>query len=295
MKMFVNNEMDGVIKVLNNKANVSFIHSLGVSAIHVFESILTMDKTTFAKTIESLKISSQIADNLRHKSYTSFIFTPDYNNYTDQECHAELCYAKSLLLWGLITVLADQSIYGVINGGLKIRASHQSYKECSNILKLRNNWESSSCRMHFESGTRLGIGAFELFVSLFPTKMAKLLEFVGFSSNRELALRELNTSVGLIDGILYDVTSILLSVYHGFLEYFYGLGEGNFDFFNRSSKIWLSRTPNSAIVKIGLGIAQKITGNINQAIEHYTQCIQTEKYWTQLHFTCYWEMAWCYA
>ncbi|XP_074598326.1 tetratricopeptide repeat protein 39A-like isoform X2 [Brevipalpus obovatus] len=295
MKMFINNKMEEVLPILQEKSTSNMIYALGVAAVRFFEAILTLDKDYLHSTIEAFKYSAAFADSLRHKSYTSFIFTPNYDSYSDEECHAELCYAKSLLLWGLVTALEDQSIYGFINGALKIRASHQAYKECLNILKIKNSWESEISRMHFESGTRLGIGAFDLVISFFPTKMAKLLEFVGFNSDRDVALGELNQSVALVDGLLYDVTSILLSGYYGFLEYFYGLGEGDVDFFDRSSKIWLIRTPDSAIVKLGLGLREQIIGNPDKAIDFYLQCINGQTFWKQLNFACYWEMVWSYA
>lgn len=295
MKMFINNKMDEVLPILQEKSTSNMIYALGVAAVRFFEAILTLNKNYLQSTIEAFKYSAAFADSLRHKSYTSFLFAPNYESYTEEECHAELCYAKSLLLWGLVTVLEDQSIYGFINGALKIRASHQSYKECLNILKTKNNWQSEVSRMHFESGTRLGIGAFDLVVSFFPTKMAKLLEFAGFNSDRDIALNELNKSVALVDGLLYDVTSILLSGYYGFLEYFYGLGEGDVDFFDRSSKIWLVRTPESNIVKLGLGVREQIIGNPDRAIEFYHQCIKGQTFWKQLNFACYWQMVWCYA
>ena len=94
---------------------------------------------------------------------------------------------------------------------------------------------------------------------------------------------------------MYEASSILLSTYYGFLEYFYGLGEGNFEFFDQSSKIWLSRTLDSPLVKLGLGIGEMIMGKPNQALEHYKHCIQAQSYWTQLNYACYWKMAWCFA
>lgn len=149
--------------------------------------------------------------------------------------------------------------------------------------------------MHFECGTRLGIGAFDLIISFFPNKLAKLLEFVGFGCDRGVALEELNISVRLVDGLLYDVTSILLSSYYGFLEYFYGLGEGDVEFFNRSAKIWLNRTPNSAFVKLGLGIREMITSNPDEAVKFFYQCLNKQTPYTQIEYACNWEIVWCSA
>lgn len=129
----------------------------------------------------------------------------------------KLCYATCQLVLGLLIALEDQSIYGFINGGLKIRMAHSSFRECAYIFKNKFNWESSIARMHFESGTRLGVGSFDLIISFFPTKLAKLLEYIGFHSDRDLAVDELTQAVNLVDGLYYDISSILLSAYYGFL------------------------------------------------------------------------------
>lgn len=98
--------------------------------------------------------------------------------------------------------------------------AHSSFRECAYIFKNKLNWDSTIARMHFESGTRLGIGSFDLIISFFPTKLAKLLEYIGFNSDRDLAIDELTQAVNLVDGLYYDISSILLSAYYGFLGWF---------------------------------------------------------------------------
>ncbi len=39
-------------------------------------------------------------------------------------------------------------------------------------------------KLHFEGGVRLGVGTFNLLMSLLPARVTKLLEFVGFSGSR---------------------------------------------------------------------------------------------------------------
>ncbi|RWS04410.1 Tetratricopeptide repeat protein 39B-like protein, partial [Dinothrombium tinctorium] len=295
MIMFVNDQMEEVYERLMAKQSVSLIHSLGVGALRFFEALLTMDKTNMEKAFEANKFAADYANNYRKKSYTSFFFGSNYDNFTDEECIAEMCYAKSLLLSALTAVFVDQTLYSFINSALNVRTAHQSYKECLNILKFRVKWDSPRCRMHFESGVRMGVGLFDLAISFFPSRLAKLLEFIGFGADRNTALDELNQAASLTEGLLYDVTSIALSGYHGFIEYFYGLGEGDVMFFDISSKTWLSRTPDSALVKLGLGLREQITGNPDQAIDYYLQCVEKQKYWVQLHNACYWKICWCYA
>lgn len=58
-----------------------------------------------------------------------------------------------------------------------------SRRECHNILTQRQ-WESESSRVHFESGVKMGLGTFNLMISLLPGRVIKLLEFIGFSGNK---------------------------------------------------------------------------------------------------------------
>lgn len=51
------------------------------------------------------------------------------------------------------------------------------------ILEKRQ-WEKSSSKKHFESGVRMGVGTFNLMVSLLPGRVIRLLEFIGFSGNK---------------------------------------------------------------------------------------------------------------
>ena len=57
------------------------------------------------------------------------------------------------------------------------------FRDCFQILKTRN-WEKSKTKIHFESGVKMGIGTFNLMISLLPSRVIKLLEFIGFSGNK---------------------------------------------------------------------------------------------------------------
>ena len=56
-------------------------------------------------------------------------------------------------------------------------------RECWTILKQRN-WTDASNKEDFESGVRMGVGSFNLMISLLPARVMKLLEFIGFGGNR---------------------------------------------------------------------------------------------------------------
>lgn len=58
------------------------------------------------------------------------------------------------------------------------------FRQCQQILESNINWSNISIKHHFESGVKMGIGAFNLMISMLPGRVIKLLEFIGFSGNK---------------------------------------------------------------------------------------------------------------
>lgn len=51
-----------------------------------------------------------------------------YKVLTDQEIHAELCYAEALLTRAILTFFHDETLTSFIRGAFKIRTCFQSFK-----------------------------------------------------------------------------------------------------------------------------------------------------------------------
>ena len=47
-------------------------------------------------------------------------------------------------------------------------------------------WHNDQHRKDFESGVRMGVGCFNLMISLLPARVMKLLEWIGFGGNKVL-------------------------------------------------------------------------------------------------------------
>ena len=54
------------------------------------------------------------------------------------------------------------------------------FRECWSILQEKQ-WNNDQHRKDFESGVRMGVGAFNLLISLLPARVMKVLEFNGES------------------------------------------------------------------------------------------------------------------
>ncbi|KAI1305305.1 Tetratricopeptide repeat protein 39B [Halotydeus destructor] len=196
------------------------------SILLCLDDMFQLKSDSLTTALARVKQATELADHKRKKGWSGWWpHKGDYDGYSDEQIHAELVYADGMIVTAIITIQADQSIMGFINGALNARAAYQSYQECYNILKYKKTWKSSCSKMHFENGVRLAVGGFELMISYLPSKFIKLLEFAGFSGNRAQGLRELDVSLQLTDTVRWPVTVIIFVMYNIFLEMVFGLGE----------------------------------------------------------------------
>uniref|UniRef100_A0AAR2IYD3 Tetratricopeptide repeat domain 39A n=1 Tax=Pygocentrus nattereri TaxID=42514 RepID=A0AAR2IYD3_PYGNA len=175
------------------------------------------------------------------------------------ELHAEVCYAECLLQRAALTFLQDENMISFIKGGIKVRNSYQIYKELHTVLKS-SGYVHGDNHGHFEGGVKLGVGAFNLMLSLLPTRTLRLLEFVGFSGNKEFGLEQLQE--GSAEQTFRSfLCNMLLLCYHTFMSF----------------------------------ILEEIKGNLDAAIKRFEECCEAQQEWKQFHHMCYWELMWCFT
>ena len=158
--------------------------------------------------------------------------------------HSELCYAESLLMVALLTFLENQNLINLVKGAFRIRSCYAAYKECLNILNTKTNWQSERSRRDFEAGVRMGVGTFNLMVSHLPSKVLKVLEYIGFSGNRSTGLQEIEISVSMKDCLRSPISALISATYHCYIEHYFGLGDGDVDYVDKMLAGWLKHYPN---------------------------------------------------
>ncbi|XP_076236050.1 tetratricopeptide repeat protein 39B [Calliopsis andreniformis] len=296
---FFNNDFDEARKIMEPWATSSMYHSLGTSVFAFLEAILTFEQKYIEKAAVAVKQCMSVCLKQRkHVTLTQnigkMVKKTNYDAYTIEEVHAELCYAESLLLKSMLTFVEDETLVSFVKAGLKIRTCFLSYKECLTILNNRK-WENDVHKVHFESGVRTGIGAFNLMISLLPARIIKLLEFIGFSGDKEYGLSELEAGYRERRGLRHVLCAMILLSYNLIVSFVLSHTDGDLDWCEKVLTEELSIYPNGVWFLFFKGRLELTRGNFEHSIEWYTKSWKSQDSWPQFHHLCFWELMWAHC
>uniref|UniRef100_A0A8C2XTJ1 Tetratricopeptide repeat domain 39A n=1 Tax=Cyclopterus lumpus TaxID=8103 RepID=A0A8C2XTJ1_CYCLU len=272
---------------INNKLKLtkdSMYHALTYATILEMQAMMTFDPQHILTAGNTMKDAQAISRRTRVK---------DSLVTNIKEIHAEVCYAECLLQRAALTFLQDENMISFIKGGIKVRNSYQTYKELHTILQSPG-YSQGDNHCHFEGGVKLGVGAFNLMISMLPTRTLKLLEFVGFTGNKEFGLQQLLE--GSAESTFRSfLCNMLLLCYHTFMSFILGTGEGDVEDAEKLLQPYLEKYPTGSIFLFFAGRIEEIKGNLDAAIKRFEECCEVQQQWKQFHHMCYWELMWCFT
>lgn len=293
LSLFFNNRFADARERMAPWADRSMYHALGYGTLMYLQAALTFDMADIEAAVKAVKRSVQVCNQQRKKTGVIQTLTgTNYQELTEEQCHAELCYAECLIERALLTFVQDENLISFVKGSLKIRACYNSYKQCLKILQNKE-WNDPQMKINFESGVRLGIGIFNLMISLLPTKILRLLEFVGFSGNKEFGLAELQAGAEQDKGLRWALCTNALLAYHTVMTYILGTADGDIELSEKLLLPCLKKYPKGALFLFFAGRLEEIKGNLDEAIVRFEECIEVQSEWRQFHHLCYWELMWC--
>uniref|UniRef100_A0A9J8DKA8 Tetratricopeptide repeat protein 39B n=1 Tax=Cyprinus carpio carpio TaxID=630221 RepID=A0A9J8DKA8_CYPCA len=256
----------------------SMYHALGYSSILVMQATMTFEHKDIQAGMTTIKEALQTCQ--RCGSNTRRFPTRSASDLCPvcpqvQETKLEEKYTKADCDSSLFSVFQDENMISFIKGGIKIRTSYQIYKDCQSLSKMSQGvGGDSEAFRQFEGGVKLGIGSFNLMLSLLPARILRLLEFIGFSGNREFGLSQLQEGAG--SHSLRSILCVLtLLFYHTYICLILGTGDGNLLEAEALLQPYIERFPR-ALVK-------------------FQECISAQQQWRQIHHLCYWELMWCHS
>uniref|UniRef100_A0A8D3C1B0 Tetratricopeptide repeat domain 39A n=1 Tax=Scophthalmus maximus TaxID=52904 RepID=A0A8D3C1B0_SCOMX len=248
----------------------SMYHALTYATILEMQAMMTFEPQHIQAAGNTMKEAQAICQ--RHRKKSSFS-----KNFTEEELHAEVCYAECLLQRAALTFLQDENMIK---------------SELHNVLSA--GYTHGDNHGHFEGGVKLGVGAFNLMISMLPTRTLKLLEFVGFSGNKEFGLQQLLE--GSAESTFRSfLCNMLLLCYHTFMSFILGTGEGDVEDAEKLLQPYLKKYPKGSIFLFFAGRIEEIKGNLDAAISRFEECCEAQQQWKQFHHMCYWELMWCFT
>uniref|UniRef100_A0A8C7NG51 Tetratricopeptide repeat domain 39A n=1 Tax=Oncorhynchus mykiss TaxID=8022 RepID=A0A8C7NG51_ONCMY len=263
----------------------SMYHALTYATILEMQAMMTFDPEHILAAGNTMKEAQAVCQRMSEDNCAVI--------FTSEELHAEVCYAECLLQRAALTFLQDESMISFIKGGIKVRNSYQTYKELHTVLQS-STYVHGDNHGHFEGGVKLGVGAFNLMISMLPTRTLRLLEFVGFSGNKEFGLQQL-TEGSAGQTFRSFLCNMLLLCYHTFMSFILGTGEGDVEDAEKLLQPYLKQYPKGSIFLFFAGRIEVIKGNLDAAIERFEECCEAQQQWKQFHHMCYWELMWCFT
>ncbi|XP_038268313.1 tetratricopeptide repeat protein 39A isoform X1 [Dermochelys coriacea] len=296
--LFLSNKFPEALASLQAKTQDSMYHALTHATILEMQAMMTFDAQDMLNAGNTMKEAQATCQKFRKKStvadsFSNLVHRQNLEHFTEEEIHAEVCYAECLLQRAALTFLQDENMVSFFKGGIKVRNSYQTYRELNTLIQSPNYVKGKNY-LHFEGGVKLGVGAFNLTLSMFPTRILRLLEFVGFSGSKEYGLLQLQEGA-----LMYSFRSVLCTMlllcYHTFMTFVLGTGKGNVEEAEKLLKPYLARYPKGAIFLFFAGRIETIKGNIDTAVSRFEECCEAQQHWKQFHHMCYWELMWCFT
>ncbi|KAM4641666.1 tetratricopeptide repeat protein 39A [Discoglossus pictus] len=298
LDLFLSNDFEEALSHLQAKTKDSMYHALTYATMLEMQAMMTFDPHDILNAGNTMKEAQAVCQRFRKKStvadsFNNLVHGQSLDQFTEEEIHAEVCYAECLLQRAALTFLQDENMVSFIKGGIKVRNSYQTYKELHS-LQGSANYARGESHCHFEGGVKLGVGAFNLTLSMLPTRILRLLEFVGFSGNKDYGLTQLQEGA-TVHSFRALLCTLLLLCYHTFLSFVLGTGKGNIEEAEKLLQPYLKRYPKGAIFLFFAGRIEEIKGNIDLAIQRFEECCEAQQSWKPFHHMCYWQLMWCFT
>uniref|UniRef100_A0A671S1E9 Tetratricopeptide repeat protein 39A n=1 Tax=Sinocyclocheilus anshuiensis TaxID=1608454 RepID=A0A671S1E9_9TELE len=264
LDLFLNNHFSESLDKLRPRAKESMYHALIYATVLEMQAMMTFQHDDIVHAGKTMKSAQEVCQR------------------PSPQLHAEVCYAECLLHRAALTFLQDENMVSFIKGGIKVRNSYLIYKELHAFVQSDTTFRGPNHK-HLEGGVSFGIGAFNLTLSLFPARILKLLEFAGFSGDKEFGISQLFT--GATSHTLRSMLcALLLLCFYTFLSFILG---------NIQAVTWGLHW--GAIFLFFAGRAEEIKGNIDEAVALFEDGCKAQQAWKQFHHMCYWELMWCFT
>jgi hypothetical protein len=340
--LFLNSDFSNAEKFLKTKYCKTLYYTFGYATILFLKSVMTFDQSDIHDCSVALENSVALASMLRKpqgimSSLTGYLTgkgAKEVNHLKSMnklERHAELVYAESFLIKALLSLATDTNMVAFIREGLKIRASYSIFKYMYRFLRVvykeegQEGFKNYNIDEHFISGVLFGNGAFNMILSMMPSKLLRLFEFIGFSGNRQFSMSCLETGAkwpkrdtsqcypepkkgvpldktivpfSVKDGMAGNrafLSDLCLLTYHIVFSSMIQLPDSNLPLAGTMIEIQLKKYPKSFIFLVLKARLEQSKCNPDLAETQYIKVIDIQRDWRNLTHISYWDLGFCQA
>uniref|UniRef100_H2UEB1 Zgc:158403 n=1 Tax=Takifugu rubripes TaxID=31033 RepID=H2UEB1_TAKRU len=282
LDLFLNNHFSESLERLRPRVNESMYHALIYATVLEMEAMMTFQHDDISRAGNTMKNAQEVCNRSQFLIlyiciYAVYIYHLPYANATSHTSK-NAPYLLSLKV-------SFQSCFA--------RFPTVSHRELHALVKSRHCLKGPS-HEHLQGGISFGIGAFNLTLSLFPPRILKVLEFAGFSGDKEYGLGLLREGA-TAKNLRSMLCALLLLCYYTFLTFILGTGEGEVTEAESLLKPFRQHYPRGAIFLFFAGRTEEIKGNIDEAVKLFEDGCKAQQAWKQFHHMCYWELMWCFT
>jgi hypothetical protein len=340
--LFLNSDFSNAEKFLKTKYCKTLYYTFGYATILFLKSVMTFDQADIHDCSVALENSVELASMLRKpqgimSSLTGYLTgkgAKEVNHLKSMnklERHAELVYAESFLIKALLSLVTDTNMVAFIREGLKIRASYSIFKYMYRFLRKiykdegEEGFQKHNIDEHFISGVLFGNGAFNMILSMMPSKLLRLFEFMGFSGNRQFSISCLETGAKwpkrdnskcypepkkgvpldktivpfkVKDGMAGNrafLSDLCLLSYHIIFSSMIQLPDSNLPLAGTMIEIQLKKYPESFIFLVLKARLEQSKCNPDLAETQYIKVIDKQRDWRNLTHISFWDLGFCQA
>lgn len=258
-------------------------------------AVVTMEEPEIKEAFERMNAVMTHVKKLRKShSLSSWIFKTDYNDYTDEEAHAEVIYAEINIASLLLTILCDASFLSLLVAPFKVRAIYKAYQTVVQLQEHKTNWNSDLLRQYFKDGL-IGWGFWNILISMLPERVIKILRFVGFSGQKEEGFVICKEVTGRNESWRSRGGQRVLCFFCLFICQIFGSATLDMDWIEFLTNRALKQTPNSAFDLYFEGKLFQYKGKMSEAINSFTRCIASQKQYVSIQSIASWDKLWCHA
>jgi tetratricopeptide (TPR) repeat protein len=343
ISLFLNSKVSLAEKNLQAKYGKTLVHTHCTAVMALLKGLMTMDETDLDFAMDAMRNAIEAASYLRKdqsiiSSFSGMFFGTSKTSKFDHlksltllQKHAELVYAEAYFLKALLSLITESNMVTFVKEGLAIRQAYSMYKVFYKFLNhIMQNEGPEGLLKHgidnrFVTGVYLGIGGFNLMLSILPEKVLRIFEFIGFSGNRKFGMQclalganwELDPNSPIIQkrvktksatnfysdiipvetgpGSRKFICDIILSLYHVLLSTMVQLPGCDVPTASKVIQGNLEKNPDSFLYLIFKGKVSQANRQIKDAINEFTLVTEKQIDWRQLSHVCFWDIGVCYA